>query len=733
MKTSSHVSKLIIFGVVQVGSMSAWAAQQCQAPTATQMAQRYQTAVQLLPEKLAALAPDAAMAASWQSAAALELTNNAGMIRRIDLKTGMLAEIPAEASDSATDSPLEAQRNISPDGEKFIQQSDFDLLLGATGPEQVLRLTADGTADLAYGITADTGATPVSRALANDKQPPFGVWSPDSRYFATLLVDQRALRAWPLVLANQIKDDHRLPVAYTSRIALPGDTVVPSGTVVVIDTQTRQVQRLAVPPLMLSYGPAPIGGIRWSVDSRELFVGVESRDYKRLDIHAINMASKAARVVWSEVAQSATLRPYADVTLFTSVSPRELLIYSERDGRGHLYLHDARDGRVLRRLTSGDWSVTPGGWGLLQVDQKNRWVYFTAVGRESGRDPYFNHLYRIKIDVGSPELLTPEDAHHQVEFSPDLTLFFDRFSTPSLPTTTVVRHADGRLLTRVATVDPASLLAAGRAAPQRFKVMAADGKTPLWGTLWLPKNFDAMYCVPILDAIYAGPQINSTSLAFLQDWNMAAATAALGFAVMELDARGTPLRDRTFRDATWGINFGSEVVAADHAVAVTQLRQRYAQLHQSVAGMYGHSWGGYYTVRIMAQRPDIFTVGVASAGSHNNYLYSYEHDRWFGRPQDLKGTYLIQSNLPLASKITGRLLLAHGDADDDVHPINTLLMAGALADARRPFDMLMLPDRNHGSLLESGYFLERRWEYFVRHLLGATAPADFRVEDLGAD
>ncbi len=253
-------------------------------------------------------------------------------------------------------------------------------------------------------------------------------------------------------------------------------------------------------------------------------------------------------------------------------------------------------------------------------------------------------------------------------------------------------------------------------------MLAADGKTPLWGTLVRPPGQNGARCQPIVDAIYAGPQTINAGIGFLDDGQLMNATAQLGFAVMQLDARGTPLRERSARDATWGPAFGSQVVADDHAAAIRQLAERFDTLDAGRAGIYGHSWGGYYTVRAMAQHPEVFKVGIASAGSHDNFLYSYEHARWFGTPEEFPDTFRIQSNLPLAPQIRGHLLLAHGDADDDVHVINTILMAGALAKANRPFDMLILPDLNHGTLPENEYFVHRRWEYLTQHLLGSRLP-----------
>lgn len=699
----------------------------CAAPTRAEMRERYERAVAVLPWKLAEWVPDTRFVVDWDSGAStVVLTNLAGERNAISLRDGSRRKLDGDAD---TNKPA-APRSVSPDGRYAVQFEGFDLVVVELASGTKRALTSDGVSDFAYGVTADTGTPWLTQRLAGETPEPFGVWSPDSRYFASLRVDQRDLRQWPILIAGPKEGDHRLPRVESSRIALPGDSKVPTGQVVIFDLQESDRVDSAVPPLLLSYGPAPVGGMRWTSDGRQLWVGHESRDYRKLDIWTIDAASGASRLVASETNVHAALRPYADATVFLPVGDgREFVLYSERDGRGHLYLHDTATGALRRRLTEGSWIVAPGGWGLMALDEGARQLYFTGVGREPGRDPYYQHLYRVGLDGGPLTLLTPENANHIVSLSLESGAFVDRHSTVGTGTTTVVRRLDGSMLAEVARVDTAPLEALGWTPPERFSVLAADGKTRLWGTLVKPSRILGKRCHPIVDAIYAGPQVHSAQLDFLDDWPLMGATAELGFVMFELDARGTPLQERAARNATWGREFGSEVVASDHEAAVRQLAERYDFIDADRAGIYGHSWGGYYTVRAMAHRPETFKVGIASAGSHDNYLYSYEHSRWFGTPQEFPDTYRLQSNLHLAPRIQGELLLAHGTADDDVHVINTVLMAGALADAGRPFDMLILPDRNHGTLTHDGYFIRRRWDHLVQHLLQAPTPRDVRVPD----
>jgi len=119
--------------------------------------------------------------------------------------------------------------------------------------------------------------------------------------------------------------------------------------------------------------------------------------------------------------------------------------FSSRSGWGHLYLLDAQTGEERCQLTSGAWNVHD----IVHVDEADRWIYFTACGREAERDPYYRHLYRCSFDDGQLELLTPEDADHDVAFSPSGAYLVDTFSRIDQPQTIVLRAADGRLVTEL--------------------------------------------------------------------------------------------------------------------------------------------------------------------------------------------------------------------------------------------------------------------------------------------
>ena len=176
--------------------------------------------------------------------------------------------------------------------------------------------------------------------------------------------------------------------------------------------------------------------------------------------------------------------------------------------------------------------------------------YFTATGKEAGHDPYYVHYYRVNFDGTGQQLLTPENANHKVTPSADGSTFVDVFSTVETPQTAVVRDNTGKTLVELAKQDIRELLAAGWKPPEEIVVKGRDGKTPLYGYLWKPTNFDAARKYPLVDYVYPGPFTGSCPA---RNFEVAdhdnQSLADLGFIVVCIDGLGTPFRTKTFQDA----------------------------------------------------------------------------------------------------------------------------------------------------------------------------------------
>jgi len=248
--------------------------------------------------------------------------------------------------------------------------------------------------------------------------------------------------------------------------------------------------------------------------------------------------------------------------------------------------------------------------------------------------------------------------------------------------------------------------------------------TELYGLMYKPTRFDASRKYPIIDHIYPGPTPGSVgSRRFVAARGDSQALAELGFILIELDGMGTPTRSKKFHDAYYG-DMGDNTLP-DQVAGIRELAKRYPWIDLDRVGIWGHSGGGYAAADAMFRYPDFFKVGISEAGNHDNRDYE---DDWAEKWQGLlkNDNYDNQANQLVAKNLKGKLLLVHGTMDSNVPPYNTLLVVDALIRANKDFDLLMLPNRNHGFANEP-YMVRRRWDYFVRNLMGVEPPKEYEM------
>jgi dipeptidyl-peptidase 4 len=405
----------------------------------------------------------------------------------------------------------------------------------------------------------------------------------------------------------------------------------------------------------------------------------------------------------------------------------QFIWFSERDDWGNLYRYNLATGKLETQLTAGPGNVT----AIERFDEKNHLVYYGCVGKTPGMDPYFRQLCRAGLDTRRFDILTPETGDHAVQWSPSGKYFVDTYSQPNVPPVMVLRNADGKLLATLEKADISRLVASGWRAPVPVTVKARDGKTDLYGLMFLPSKLDSTKKYPIINHIYPGPQTGSVGgRSFIPARGDDQALAELGFIVVEIDGTGTPWRSKSFHDAYYG-KMGDNTLP-DQVAGMSELGRRYSFIDMDKAAIWGHSGGGFATADAMFRYPEFFKVGISESGNHDNRVYE---DDWGERYQGLltrsgpnADSYLPEANQSLAKNLKGKLLLAHGTMDDNVPPQNTELVVDALIKANRDFDLLMLPNQAHGYGAMSSYMMRRRWDYFVKNLMGAEPPKEYEIK-----
>ncbi len=605
--------------------------------------------------------------------------------------------------------------SMAPDGTKGVFIRDWNLWLRdmATGTER--QLTKDGIENFGYA-TDNAGWTKSAGAIV--------LWSPDSRKIATHQQDERNVGDMYMVSTNV---GH--PTLSAWKYPLPGDKDVAMVHRVIIDVDSGRMTRLQMDP---DFHRATLGDdisvndYEWNADATKLALVSTSRYHKDATFRIADASTGAVRTLFTE---SEETQYESRVNWRVLWDSNELIWYSQRDNWGHLYLYDLTTGQLKHQITKGDGPIT----GLTRLDEKTRTMWLSGLGREAGQDPYLTHYYKINLDGTGYVSLTPDDGNHSMQLSPSGRWIVDTYSRWDLAPITTLRDGNtGKQVLELEKADTSKLMATGWKMPMPFHTKAADGVTDIYGMLFRPTNFDASRKYPIINQIYPGPQSGSIGS---RSWNVAhgdrQALAELGFIVVSIDGRGTPNRSKSFHDAYYGA-MGRDNTIPDQIAAMKELASRYPWIDLERTGIWGHSGGGFATTSAMFRYPDFWKVGISESGNHDQRNYEDDWGERYqgeltGPPGSRDDSYSVEANQEFAKDLKGKLLIAHGGMDSNVPASNTMLVVEALIRANKDFELLIFPNAGHGYGQDGNYMMRRRWDFFVRHLLGGTPPDDYAI------
>jgi dipeptidyl aminopeptidase/acylaminoacyl peptidase len=623
--------------------------------------------------------------------------------------------------------------SISPDKKTVVYAKDLNLYRMSYEDYQKARkdekdstiveiqLTTDGVKDFGYGMPYKMVNTDT---LCNGKRRSvYGMWSPDSRYFVTVLTDEREVKdLWVLNVMSKPR-----PTLETYKYQMPGEKEAPLEHLHLFDMQDNsrkeigtsaykdQTLEIARKPLLQKQRDMEERPAVWLGDNERFFLTRSSRDLYRIDVCSYTVGQDTIVPVIEE-----RMNTYQETrALKVLADGKELIHWSERDGWAHLYLYDDK-GNLKNRITKGPWHVEE----ILKVDEKNRTVYFTANGRNADENPYYEHLYKVNLDGSGLTQITKGDFFHQVEVDDDAKFVVDNYSRiDTVPVCALLDNAGNKVMD-IQESDFSQLFANGYKFPELFKVKAADGITDLYGVMYKPFDFDSTKVYPIVDYVYPGPQVEAVYYPFTRMSVRTDRLAQAGFIVISVGQRGGhPSRSKWYHN--YGYGNMRDYPLADHKYAIEQLANRHPFIDIDKVGIHGHSGGGFMSTAAICQYPDFFKVAVSCAGNHDNNIYN----RWWSETHhgvketvsdkgDTTFVYKIATNPEIAKNLKGHLLLVHGDIDDNVHPGNTIRVVDALIRAGKRFDMLMLPQQRHSFGDMNEYFYWRLVDYFSEHLKG---------------
>jgi dipeptidyl aminopeptidase/acylaminoacyl peptidase len=623
--------------------------------------------------------------------------------------------------------PVSPFETVSPDLRWGLTIQDNDLYVRDLKTDETRRLTTDGEDGYSYGQLPDFATAQLTQQLGISF-PPLVTWSPDSSRFVVHRLDQRHVGLMHLVRSSPPQGGRPQLLSYHYAVATDPDDGLPLVEHLVVDPATGDITLAEGGPQVAPFvPPAAYGRVWWHKDGSRYYVLFNNRDDSVIRLDEVDAATGSVRTLVQETSETQVLLgpEYAQSNIRT-LTTGEVLWWAQRGEWGHLYLYGT-DGSCTQ-LTSGDWLVRR----TVFVDEEARRVVFTAAGRQEGSDPYLMELCSVSLDGGDVTTITSDGLDHDP--SPALTAhyFVDNTSRYDVPNVAVLRDAAGEVVMELEQADPTRLYAAGWAAPERVKVKGADGGD-IYASVYKPHGFDPSKKYAVLDEVYQGPQSSACPLRFPLSGGTMVATSenpvfgSLGFVVVVVDGRGSPLRTKSFLDAA-RIDSGNLFVD-DHATAIQQLAADRPWMDLDRVGIMGHSAGGWSSTRAILLRPDVFKVAVSSCSNHDNRVNHVGWaEKYYGNHQVTD--YASQANQSLAERLEGKLFLIHGEMDDNAVAHSTLRMADALIKANKDFDFLIIPNELHRGVITNGYWVRKRWDYLVEHLMGEAPPKGYKVADI---
>jgi dipeptidyl-peptidase-4 len=584
--------------------------------------------------------------------------------------------------------------SASPDRQWQLYSRGHNLYLNRVGDSADTRLSDDGEPYYSFCINEADNAT--TQNIASDAE-----WLPDGKHFYALREDNR--RVQTISLTHTMASGRSW--VETKKYQFPGDAAVTQYELWVGNLETKQFVKVAV--------------VHNKASSAALFFTRRKRTCNEIELCAVDLATGTVRVIINERNPPVINFELFNVRIING--GKDIIWWSDRTGWGHYYLYDGH-GRLKGAITKGEWTAGR----IVSIDTAGSAIFLYGYGKEPGRNPYLQHLYKVSLAGGKTILLTPENAHHKVFVSPAGNYFVDNYSRIDQAPKTIVRNRRGDFVMDVIQPDLQQLYKYGWRTPEPFIVKAADGATDLYGIMWKPYDFDSTKKYPLISQVYPGPQIETVWPDFtIFDKYNNSPLAQVGFIVVVMGHRGgSPLRNKAY----FNFGFGNlrDYALADDKYGLEQLARRHRFIDSTRIGIFGHSGGGAMAATAICTYPDFYKVAVASAGNHDNNIYYRSWGETFHGIREVTDSasgkvsfkFKTAINQTLAKNLKGHLLLVTGEIDNNVLPTHTYRMADALIKAGKDFDMMVLPNQHHHyEGVYKSWFENKTRHYFAKYLI----------------
>jgi dipeptidyl-peptidase-4 len=561
---------------------------------------------------------------------------------------------------------------ISPDAKWVSYVQDFNLWVVNVATKEKKQLTTGGSEELLKGKLDWLYPEELSSRTAY-------WWSPDSSHIAYYEMDERPVTKYPIYdMSTDIGavENMRFPQAGEA------NPIVRVGIVPVNGGETRWLDTGSDTNVY-------IARVNWTPDSKHIAIQRLNRGQTRLDLLMFDSASGTSTTILTDT-DKYWLNLSDDLHFFAD--GQRFLWTSERSGYRHIYLYDIT-GKLLKQLTNGDWAVTgvegfgPQSTNGLVVDERHGYVYFLS----NKNNAVESHLFRVSISDGSIAQVTRTHGVHAPEIAPDESAFLDTYSSANVPPKQELDRIDGTKIAMLAENNVPEL-ADYHLPPVEFMTVTADDGTILHASMIKPPDFDPARKYPVIIETYGGPEAQEVR----DQWGGAFWSdimAQKGYIIGSLDNRGSMGRGHAFETPIYH-QFG-KVELADQLAGVKYLKSL-AYVDGTRIGIWGWSYGGYMTLTSLFHAPDVFKAGVAVAPVTDWRLYDTAYtERYMGTPQENEAGYRESSPAYFPQNLKGKLMVAHGTGDDNVHFANTALLLNHFIEAGKYPELLIFPGRGH--------------------------------------
>lgn len=544
------------------------------------------------------------------------------------------------------------------------------------------QITTDGSREIVYGQSVHRNEFGIEEGI---------FWAPDGNRFAFYRMDQSMVTDYP-----QVNTFERVATYEPDKYPMLGMTSH-KVTVGIYDCTNGKIQYLKAGDPTDRY----FTNIAWSPDCKTVYMFELNRLQNDCQLVSYDATSgNKLKELYREKSDK-YVEPMHPI-VFLPWDSKQFVMQSQKDGYNHLYIYNIGTG-AIRQLTKGNFVVED----FCGFNTKNKSVIIAT----NEANPIQRNIYSVDVKTGKRKSLDNSRGCHYASLSKSGQWIVDMYSEPDVPRNyDLVATANAKSLRLLTSKDPWE----GYQQPifESGSIKAADGTTDLYWRMVKPADFDASKKYPTVVYVYGGPHAHNVEASwhwYSRSWETY--MAQKGYIVFILDNRGSENRGLEFEQATWH-NLG-KVEMLDQMKGVDYLKSL-PYVDANRLGVHGWSYGGYMTISLMTNYPDVFKVGVAGGPVIDWRWYEVMYgERYMGTPDTNKEGIEACSLIPMAKNLKGKLQIIIGMNDPTVVPQHALSFINACTEAGTQPDFFVYPGEGHNMVGHKSVHLhERITQYF---------------------